>query len=266
MVNNAKEATLSTYENILCVGDPGSGKSSLIRTLPGKKFVYIFDPNGLRSLAGADVDYEEWLPDSLELDTTIKRFNRDGKPDDKPATAREPKVYIEWCSSIAEKAEDRFFDSYDWVCFDSITLLQKACFDRQTWINNRYGKPEEMADYRIVGSKMSDLIRSATSEKVNTFFTGHLDVWQDEISKKITTQLALSGSAKKQIPLVMSNIWLTECKSTEKEIKYTVQTRPADRGLQTIRTSIRGLEMFEDVTIRDFERPEQSGVGKLLTQ
>jgi GTPase SAR1 family protein len=203
MVNNAKEATLSTYENILCVGDPGSGKSSLIRTLPGKKFVYIFDPNGLRSLAGADVDYEEWLPDSLELDTTIKRFNRDGKPDDRPATAREPRVYIDWCSSIAEKAENMFFKDY---------------------------------------------------------------IWQDEISKKITTQLALSGSAKKQIPLVMSNIWLTECKSTEKEIKYTVQTRPADRGLQTIRTSIRGLEMFEDVTIRDFEKPEQSGVGKLLTK
>lgn len=266
MVNNAKDATITTHENILVVGEAGSGKTSLIRSLPGRKFVYIFDPNCLRSLKGADVDYEEWLPDSTELDATIKRFNRDGRPDDKPASAREPKVYVEWTASIAERAKENFFDDYDWVCFDSITLLQKACFDRQTWINNRYGKPEEKADYRIVGSKISDLIRSATSEKVNTYFTGHIDVWQDETSKKVTTQLALSGSAKKQVPLVMSNIWLAKCESTETEIKYTVQTRPAERGLQTIRSSSQGLEMFEDVTIRDFNNPEASGVSKLLTQ
>lgn len=264
MVQNAKDAKINSHENILVVGEAGSGKSTLIRSLSGKKFVYIFDPNGLRSLQGADVDFEEWLPDSLELDTTIKKFNRDGRPDDRPASKREPRVYVDWCNDIAKKAEDKFFEPYDWVCFDSITLLQKACFDRQTWINNRYGKPEEMADYRIVGSKMSDLIRAATSEKINTYFTGHIDVWQDELSKKITTQLALSASAKKQIPLVMSNIWLAECKSTEKEIKYTVQTRPADRGLQTIRSAKRGLDMYEDVTIRDFNNPEQSGVSKLI--
>lgn len=264
MVENAKDAAPKSFENILVVGDAGGGKTSLIRTLPGKKFVYIFDPNGLRALAGADIDYEEWLPDHTELDTTIKRFNRDGKPDDRPASEKEPKVYVDWTQDITEKAKEDFFAPYDWVCFDSLTLLQKACFDRQTWINNRYGKPEEMADYRIVGSKMSDLIRSTTSEKVNTFFTGHIDTWQDELSKKITTQLALSGSAKRQIPLVMSNIWLAECKSTEKEIKYTVQTRPAERGLQTIRSSIRGLDMFEDVTISDFDKPEESGIAKLL--
>jgi GTPase SAR1 family protein len=264
MVENAKNAAPHTYQNLLVVGDTGAGKTAMMLSLPGKKFAYLFDPSALSTLSGFDIDYEEWLPDHTELDTTIKKFNRDGKPDDKPVSKREPKVYLDWCTDIAEKSEAGFFEPYDWVCFDSLTLLQKACFDRQTWINNRYGKPEEMADYRIVGSKMSDLIRSATSEKINCFFTGHIDVWQDELSKKITTQLALSGSAKRQIPLAMSNIWLAECKSTESTIKYTVQTRPADRGLQTIRSSIRGLEMFEEVTISDFNQPEQSGISKLL--
>jgi GTPase SAR1 family protein len=264
MVENAKNATKSTYENILVVGDAGAGKSTMIRSLPGKKFAYLFDPNALRAHEGADLDYEEWLPDTLELDTTIKRFDKAGKPDDKPSSAREPRVYIDWCEDIAAKAEAKFFDAYDWVIFDSITLLQKACFDRQTYINNRYGRPEQLADYRIVGSKMSDLIRATTSEKINTFFTGHTDTWQDELTKRVTTQLSLSGSAKRQIPLVMSNIWLAECKSTETEIKYTIQTRPADRGLQTIRSSIRGLEMFEEVTIRDWNDPESSGLSKIL--
>jgi len=264
MVNNAKNAAPSIYENILVVGVPGSGKSSLIRTLPGRKFVYIFDPNGLRSLKGADVDYEEWLPEALEIDATIKGFNKGARTDDRPADPREPKVYVDWCEDIAAKAKEDFFAPYDWVCFDSITLLQKACHNRQSYVNNRFGKPEDIADYRIVGSKISDLIRSATSEKVNTFFTGHTDSWQDDTTKTISVELALSGSAKKQVPLVMSNIWLAQCQSTDKEIKYVVQTRPADRGLQTIRSSIRGLEMYEDVTIRDFDEPEQFGVAKLL--
>ena len=266
MVQSAKDAAPNTYENILVVGDSGSGKSTLIRTLPGRTFVYIFDPNSLSSLRGADLDYEEWLPDIFELDTTIKRFNKNAMTADQPTSKREPRVYVDWCEDIAKKAEDKFFDNYDWVAFDSITLLQKACHDRQSFINNRYGQVEEIADYRIVGSKISDLIRSATSEKINTYFTGHLDTWQDDRTKIITVQLALSGSAKKQVPLVMSNIWLAECKSTEKEIKHIVQTRPADRGLQTIRSSIRGLEMYEEVTIRDFDSPQQSGVAALLNK
>lgn len=266
MVNNAKTAPQPDFENIMVVGLAGAGKSSLIRTLPGKVFAYLFDPNALRSLRGADVDYEEWLPDHTELDTTIKVFNRDGKTDDRPASKKEPLVYLNWIADLSKKAEAGFFDAYDWVAFDSITLLQKACHDRQSYINNRYGKPEDIADYRIVGSKISDLVRSTTSEKINTFFTGHIDTWQDDTTKKVSVELALSGSAKKQVPLVMSNIWLAECKSTEQEIRYTVQTRPAERGLQTIRSSIRGLDMFEDVTISDFDNPEASGIARLLNQ
>lgn len=264
MVHNAKDAEVPAYENILVVGDAGSGKSTLIRSLPGEKFAFIFDPNGLRALQGADVDYEEWLPEALEIDATIKGFNKGAKPDDRPADTREPRVYVDFIESLVSKSKEGFFTHYDWVCFDSITLLQKACHDRQSYINNRYGKPEDIADYRIVGSKVSDLVRSSCSEKVNIYMTGHIDTWQDDKTKVITTQLALSGSAKKQVPLTMSNIWRAECQSTEKQVKYVVQTRPADRGLQTIRSSIRGMEMFEEVTIRDFNKPEESGVARLL--
>lgn len=257
----------SGQENILLVGPTGSGKTSLINTLPGKVWVYIFDPNAKSSLFRPDIQGEEWLPDTLELDATIKRFNKDGKPDDKIAASKlEPRVYIEFLESLYDRAENNFFDDFDWVVFDSLTLLQKACHDRQAFINNRYGKPEDRADYRIVGSKMSDMVRSASSEPTNILFTGHIDTWQDETTNKISTELSLSGSAKKQVPLVMSQIWLCQANNTEEKIGYQIQTRPGKSGLQSIRSSIDGLEMFEDVTIRDKSDPTSQGIGRLLAK
>jgi len=82
----------------------------------------------------------------------------------------------------------------------------------------------------------------------------------------------LPGSGKVRIPLVMTNIWEAMPASDENTIKYNIKTRPASRGLQCIRSSIRGLEMYEDVTIPDpcfnpkieSQRPEEHGIGKIL--
>ena len=260
---NAKDAANSTYHNILLVGPTGSGKTTQIRTLPGKKFAYLFDPNALASLRGADVDYEEWLPDALELDTTIKGFNK-GSKSDRPPSAKEPRIYVDWVADLTKKAEEEFFASYDWVCFDSLTFLQKSVFDRQMYLNNRFGGVEELADYRVVGSKLSDLFSSITSEQTNIFCTGHLQTFQDEKTKVITTQLNLSGQARGTIPLMFSDIWLAKNSSTEDTLKYQIQTRPAARGLDTIRSSVSGLEMYEDVTIENISNPETYGIGKIL--
>jgi|TARA_Y100000310_G_scaffold345664_1_gene467915 hypothetical protein len=264
MVESAKDITDTGFENILLVGQTGSGKTTLIRSLPGKVFAYLFDPNAKRSLAGADVDYEEWLPDVAELDVTIKKFNRDARPSDKPESEREPKVYIDWCKDIAQKSEEGFFKKYDWVCFDSLTFLQRACFDRQMYINRRFGGVEELADYRVVGSKISDLMRSVTSEGINILCTGHITEWQDELTKKITTQLSLAGSAKTMIPLMFTQIWQCHSQSEDKKPKFVIQTMPEKRGLQCIRSSISGLEMFEDVTIKNFSNAQKSGIAKIL--
>ena len=266
MVENTKDITDTGFENILLVGQTGSGKTTLIRSLPGKVFAYLFDPNAKRSLIGADIDFEEWLPDTAELDVTIKKFNRDSKPSDRPSSKREPRVYIDWCESLAKKSEEKFFAPYDWVCFDSITFLQRACFDRQMYINNRFGGVEELADYRIVGSKLSDLFRSITSEGINILCTGHITEWQDELTKKITTQLSLAGSAKTMIPLMFTQIWMCHSKSEEMKPKFVIQTMPESRGLQCIRSSISGLEMFVDVTIDDFSNAQKLGIAKILNR
>ena len=261
---NAKDVDVSSYkENILVVGETGSGKTSLIRTLPGKVFAYLFDPNAKRSIAGADIEYEEFLPDSLELDVTIKGFNKGSKSDRSPSR-KEPMVYLNWVEDLTKKAEGGFFKEYDWVCFDSLTFLQKACFDRQMYLNNRYGGVEELADYRIVGSKISDVFRAVTSEPINVYCTGHIQEWQDELTKRITTEIRLSGQAKTTIPLMFTQILLGKSESDDKHKKYVIQTRPEKRGLQCIRSTWDGLEMIEDVTIQDMTHAEDYGIGNIM--
>ena len=245
-------------------GNTGSGKTTQLLTLPGKKFVYVFDPNCLASIRGHDVDYEEMLPEVTEIDSTLKGFNK-GSKDDKPSSSREPTLYLRWVEDLNKKEQAGFFEEYDWLIFDSLTFLAASLMDRQLYINNRYGKVEDLGDYRVVGSKLSDVFRTITSLPINIYSTGHLTSYQDEKTKKMEVQLQLPGKARVMLPLVCTNIWLSLPPTTEEE-KYRIQTRPDQRGLQTIRSSVRGLTPFEDVTIADFDNPENYGIGAILNR
>lgn len=263
---NAKDATTSANERILLVGRTGSGKTAQIWTLPGRKFAYIFDPNSLKTLQGMDLEYEIFLPEILELDATLKGFNK-GAKDDKPATKREPQLYNRWIEDINERADKKFFADFDWLVMDSLTFLSKAVMDRQQFINGRYGGIEELGDYRVVGSKIADVFGSITSLPQNLLCTGHIDTYQDEKTAKIETQIRLPGRARSMLPLMFTNIWKAEVKEGEKgKVKFVVRTQPEPRGLLDIRCSIPGLAAEEDVTIPEFNEKAAGryGIGKLL--
>ena len=263
---NAKDAGLSTVERILIAGKTGTGKTAQIWTLPGRKFAYIFDPNSMSTLRGCNVDYEEFYPDFLQMDATLKGFNKGSKSDTLPVkNKREPAIYMKWIEDINSKVERGFFKDYDWLILDSLTFLSKAVMDRQLFINNRYGDIEELGDYRVVGSKMADVFGSISALPLNLYCTSHFTTFQDEKTKKIETQLMLPGKARNIIPLMFTNVWLAQTSEGEKgTVRYEIRTRPDPRGLQDIRSSIQGLNTIEDVTIRSFGDLASGGIGALL--
>jgi len=270
-MQNAKTATNTGIHRILVAGPTGSGKTSQIWTLPGRKFVYIFDPNAMSTLRGCDVDYEEFYPDFLEMDASLKGFNKDSTSDSMAkitgkASKREPHVYMEWVKDINDKVEKGFFNDYQWLCFDSLTFLSKSTMDRQLFINKRYGDLEELADYRVVGSKLSDIFNSIAAMPINIYCTGHLQTFQDEKTKKVTTNIWLPGKARNVLPLLFTDVWLAGTEDTEKGVRYLIRTRPEQRGLQDIRCSIPNLEVTEDVTIEDFGNLTKGGIGGLLSR
>lgn len=271
---NNKDATSSPFKRILNVGRTGAGKSTQLWTLPGKKFLYAFDPNTLSALEQRDkrgnrirldIEYETFLPDVLEVDATLKGFNK-GSKDDKmfDKSKREPTAYMRFVEDINKRVDDGYFNDFNWICFDSFTFISKATMARQLFINERYGGIEELGDYRVVGSKISEVFSSISALPINIYATGHINVFQDEKTKKLETMLNLPGSAKNMIPLVFTDVWQAETGEDKNgALEYQLRTKPDPRGLKEIRSSV-PLKEIEVITIQDFGNPEQYGIGALL--
>lgn len=268
---NAKDAELTNTKRILMLGKTGSGKTAQIWTLPGKKFVYIFDPNTLSTIRGLDIEYAEFMPDVLEMDAMLKGFNK-GAMDDKLPTKtskREPTAYIDWVSDLNKRVEEKYFESFQWLIFDSTTFISRAIMSRQLYINNRYGGLSDRADYRVVGDKIAELFSTINTMPLNIYATGHLQSYEDEKTSKVETKINLPGQARTILPLVFTDIFMTTTDEggPKGEVRYLIRTQPEARGFQDIRTSMRGLKALEDVTIGTWgDGSVRYGIGKLLSQ
>lgn len=263
-IRSASDVSLSPYQRILLVGPTGSGKSAQIWTLPGKKFCYVFDSNTAATIEGCpNLDYIEFLPEFQTMDTALKGFNKGSKSDKAiGGKDKEPRLYEEWRQHFNDWVAAEEYKSYDWLIFDSLTFTSKAMMDRQLYINGRYGETEDLADFKVVGGKFSDVFSSINGLPINVFATGHLQTYEDDKTKKIVTQLYLPGRARQVLPLTFTNVW--EAQAGDKPGLFEIKTLPEKRGLQDIRTSLKGLKPVEDVTITNFGKAEGYGIGKLL--
>lgn len=277
---HVRDAKTPAYKRILAVGGTGTGKTTQLWTLPGKKFLYQFDPNTMASIKGLadqlkieppDIEFEAFEPDILQLDSTLKGFRKDAKDDNPSMIGRkkadaEPTVYLDFIEDINNKVDDGYFKNFQWLCFDSLTFLNRATMARNLFINDHYGFIEDLADYRVVGSKIAELFTSIASLPINIYMTAHWQSYQDEKTKKIETKINAHGQSRTMLPLVFTEIFQTLREEYKGKTAYTIRTRPDPRGLQDLRTSILGLEELEDVTIEDFSRAQEYGIGAILTE
>lgn len=259
MPNNAKDAHPLAKHRILMLGDTGSGKTSQILTLPGKKFAYLFDSNAILSLRGFDIDYDEVLPSTV---SAAAGSLSKGKGDRRTTVASD--VFQQFESTFDERLQSGFFDPYDWICFDSSTTLLDLIMDRVLTINGRFGQWPQMDDYGPTMIAYTNICRTSTGLGKGIYFTGHLETKQDEVTKKITNRPMMTGRLVNKIPLLFSDIFYTDAQLDDKgKIAYRIQTVP-DGMNRTIRTSIKGLEPFENVTIDFTKDPVGQGLGGIL--
>lgn len=260
---NAKDAQFDGHHRILAAGFAGGGKTTQIRSLPGKKFAYLFDPNALRSLSGSDVDYELFCPDITDVDISAKPLDKAKKADASGAKIN-PQTYLRWENHFEENYASGFFDQYDWLCFDSFTTWAEILMDRILYLNSRTGRQPQQDDWAAQMQSIKNVFRVLTAMDLNLYCTGHIQARQDEVTKKTYLQLVITGQLRIRLPMLFTDIWGMFCESTDKETIFTMQTRP-DRDLPYLRSSL-PLEFIEDITIKDMLRAEQQGLGRFLSQ
>jgi hypothetical protein len=260
---NAKDAAISSQTTILNLGDAGSGKTTLLGTYPGKVFAYLFDPNALRSLRGMDIEYETFYPDILNLDIKSLKRDKSSRAEDKISKAMFTNTYARWEADFYKRLDDGFFEGYQCIALDSATTFLDMIMDSVLHINGRDGQFPHQDDYPSQMTTFSNICRTMTSLGLDIYMTGHYELKEDDL-KRMVNQPLMTGRLKIKIPILFSEIWHSEADLDIKgNIRYRVQTKP-DRRSHIIRSSIKGLETFEDVTI-DWNKPlKEQGLAKIL--
>lgn len=258
---NAKDVTSEAPKTILILGDTGSGKTTQYLTLPGKKYAYLFDPNAKLSLRGYDVDYDEYLP--AQVNTAIHSLAKE-KGGDKPSV-KASDTYVQFEQEFNERLGNGFFDPYDWISFDSATTLLDLMMDRVLTINGRFGQWPQQDDYGPQMIAFINLCRNITAMGKGVYVTGHLDqAKQDKVTKKVGRQPMMSGRLIAKVPLLFSEVFGAETDLDDKgQVAYLLQTVKGG-DFSTVRTSIKGLNPTENITIDFSKDPVRQGLGGIL--
>lgn len=265
-VQNAAEQSATENQSILLIGPVGQGKTTLYRTLPGRKFVYCFDPNAKNALRGSkDIDFVEFTPDVSDVDIAVKTLKAKTFDSSSAKERKEPTTYTDWEADWEERYATGFFEKYDWIIFDSLTTLSEIIMDRVQHLNMRLGKQPEQADWAAEMNTMKSIVRAAMSVG-NVVCVAHTETDKDELTGAIHGKLVLTGKGRLRVPLRFSHI--IGCKTdrnSKGEQQYFSKTTQ-DRMWPAVRTSIEELKGEVDVTI-DFNKPlEGQGLGRFFTR
>jgi len=235
------------YKNYLVYGLTGCGKSSAFLSYPGPKFAYVFDPSGLETYAGHDVEYELFSPDIVEMKKgTLGKDSRSAsiiRPD--------PDTYEKFEQDFEQRVKDGYFrDRGGIIGFESATTLLELVLwyilDKQ----GRGNSAPEIADYYYRADGFAKLIRVALSQRCEVFCSAHIETSQDETTKAIDTGLALPKALRTRIPLLFSEVIPLFAETDEKKgsIHYYAQFAPS-RRLKLVRSSLKGMKPQHDITM-----------------
>ncbi len=265
---NARDYKQLATPKFLVLGKTGSGKTAGFLTLPGRKFIYCFDPNSILTLRGHDVEFEEFLPEDLSMKvTSLSDKTRKSIPGaQRPAKDAGAKLYNRWEQDFEARLREGFFNDYDAIGFDSFTTLSDMVMDSVLALNGRPGQWPQVDDYGPQMLALTSIIRTTTGLGKTTYFTGHVETRQDEVTSRIMQMPLMTGRLKSKLPLLFSEVLLL---SAETDLKgnttFSAQTRP-DRLNDSVRCSLKQPPFKADVTI-DWNKPiEGQGLGGLYTQ
>jgi len=267
--------TFKANPKILVYGKAGSGKTSLFRTLPGRKFLYMFDPAGLNSLSSNDdITFEEFLVDTVPMSVNTLKGTKDSSSPSYSAM----ETYSRWENDFQNRLDKNFFNDptveidgvkggFDVIGFDSLTTLTDIVMDRILQLNQRAGKNPELGDYGILTKTLARIVRNAAATNCIIFLTAHEVVQQDKLLRSVSNEIMVPGQLKVKLPLLFSEIYHCTAELDAKgQPLYKIATiaeelYPLARCSNVVRDS--GLGLIQEVTIKSKDAT-QYGLGPVI--
>ena len=267
----ATELIKSEHEKIWIAGPPGSGKSMLASTFPGKSLVWAFGSAQNAAYRGVpNISVQTYEIDIMDM--TVYSLSKDKKAQqvNKP---EKPSAYRTFGKDFIEAWNDNAYDNYQNVIFDPTTMLAEMIMDEVLQTNSRYGKVPQQDDWMPQMNTLTKVFRSAISLPMNIIFLLHDEYIQDADSKKMVNLPLLTGKLKSKLPGLFNH--LLHCHTEQGrpagvtggklETRFYIQTKP-NRQNPNVRTSFKDLDDVVDVTIENFSRRPNYGLGKILKE
>lgn len=263
---NAKDQTeREQSEKIFLTGILGGGKTSQILTLPKPAFCYIFDPGGYNAIKGHDVEYEEYLPHKLNI--TVEPIPKGGGVPTNIVKGTErlkAQAYAQWEEHFMESLDNGFFDKFQTIGLDSITTLSDIAMDDILARMGLLGYPPELAHYNVLKTQISRILRALCALEKTLLVTGHTMYRQNDTSMKMMNEILITGDLQVRAPLLFSSVLRADYEvQADQTKKFTVQSIK-DKYNENLKSNIPGIQGIQDVTIKDFSKPENYGLGYLI--
>ena len=256
--------------NILLLGTTGSGKTSQILTLPGRTFVYIFDPSSLHTLVGHDVEYELFLPTRLNL---AAQSLTKGKSDKATKRINSMEVYTAFADDLDNKVTKNFFDDFDNVVLYSLTTFSASVMDRVMYLNDRVGQQPHQDDYGAQMTTINSVFREFTSLiNLRMMSIGHVEFKQEEDGGKFLNVIRLTGGLRVSLPLLFSDILVCDVDINRSgDNNYILRTQK-DRYNPQVRCTLRDKKgkplpsiVPVDISPENWTDPRgKCGLGRLI--
>ncbi|MHA1970739.1 MAG: AAA family ATPase [Candidatus Thorarchaeota archaeon] len=267
-IKKATDYAKGSNDNYMIVGPPGSGKSKLVGTFPGKTLVLCFDPSAGDAYAGLEhVDIVEYRLDSMNIGLAVKR---DGPSTTINVGEEAPTLYVKFGEDLQDLVNNKLYANYNQVVVDSATTFEAMERDFVMHKNGTYGHVPKMDDHNLTANQTSKIFRMLTNLPVSIIFVVHDALEQDVTSKRLMNQLMLTGKVnRRMLPSLFNHIMRTEVDQVRTQAgavtKFFLVTQ-SDKTNPFVRTSYTNLDSRVDVTIGDFKNPQAYGMGKIIKE
>lgn len=216
----AAEGSSSNF-SMLLIGDPGAGKTSLLRTARRPILLDSFDPQGELSVLKR-INGQASVEDGSIL---VRRFADEN--------SKKPSEYARWDPLFQKDIETGFLNNFGTYCIDSGTTFIQAAVNELIKVR-RAKNPKldpdalDQAGYRPLYNMVRDVIKMASSQKCDFIFTIHLlPAERDEISGSFQDrELAVFRTLKSELPLLFSERYVMQRSTVGGKESFKLLTAP----------------------------------------